>query len=333
MSSDMLLFEPLRESIATTTPVPRLQNIVSTFSMGISFLDLHNIVLKMPFMEFNARRFAAGILRLRDPKTTCLIFASGKGVCTGAKTESQSQLAAVKFVTLLQRAGIKVYLQNFKVQNIVSAAHCPFTLNLKHIAETVSGMCSYEPNLFPGLMYRVQALSRDKESKNTIVFLCFASGRCVITGGKNRGQILSAWNSFYNDILCKYRSGNEIYGAGVSAKIKRVRRLHLSGATAISDSTPLQNIDCEGFTDWDMQTLMHTKATKRKRRNNNEGDGEQDGSSDCQSDGSNTDAEDESTFTNQLFNNQMQKARQIVNTVKGFNSFETPVSGIEFSTK
>ncbi|KAG5062264.1 hypothetical protein JHK85_003447 [Glycine max] len=44
------------------------------------------------------RRFAAVIMRIRDPKTTALIFASGKMVCTGAKSEQQSKLAARKIV-------------------------------------------------------------------------------------------------------------------------------------------------------------------------------------------------------------------------------------------
>jgi transcription initiation factor TFIID TATA-box-binding protein len=42
------------------------------------------------------QRFAAVIMRIREPKTTALIFASGKMVCTGAKSEQDSKLAAKK---------------------------------------------------------------------------------------------------------------------------------------------------------------------------------------------------------------------------------------------
>jgi TATA-box binding protein (TBP) (component of TFIID and TFIIIB) len=35
-------------------------------------------------------------MRIREPKTTALIFASGKMVCTGAKSEAESRLAAKK---------------------------------------------------------------------------------------------------------------------------------------------------------------------------------------------------------------------------------------------
>ena len=42
------------------------------------------------------------IMRLRNPKTTGLIFASGKLVITGAKSEHLCQLAARKFARVIQ---------------------------------------------------------------------------------------------------------------------------------------------------------------------------------------------------------------------------------------
>jgi transcription initiation factor TFIID TATA-box-binding protein len=44
-------------------------------------------------------------MRIRDPKTTALIFASGKMVCTGAKSEGDSRLAARKYCRIIQRLG------------------------------------------------------------------------------------------------------------------------------------------------------------------------------------------------------------------------------------
>jgi len=40
-------------------------------------------------------------MRLRDPKTTALIFASGKMLCTGAKTEEASNRAARKYAKII----------------------------------------------------------------------------------------------------------------------------------------------------------------------------------------------------------------------------------------
>ncbi|CAB4316178.1 unnamed protein product [Prunus armeniaca] len=41
-------------------------------------LDLRQIALQARNAEYNPKRFAAIILRIREPKTTALIFASGK---------------------------------------------------------------------------------------------------------------------------------------------------------------------------------------------------------------------------------------------------------------
>jgi len=59
--------------------VPTLQNIVSTVNMDCK-LDLKTIALHARNAEYNPKRFAAVIMRIREPKTTALIFASGKMV-------------------------------------------------------------------------------------------------------------------------------------------------------------------------------------------------------------------------------------------------------------
>lgn len=60
------------------------RNIVCTVSLDCK-LDLKDIALRARNAEFNPKRFAAVIMRIRDPRTTALIFSSGKMVCTGAK--------------------------------------------------------------------------------------------------------------------------------------------------------------------------------------------------------------------------------------------------------
>ena len=66
--------------------VPTLQNIVATVNLDCR-LDLKTIALHARNAEYNPKRFAAVIMRIRQPKTTALIFASGKMVVTGAKSE------------------------------------------------------------------------------------------------------------------------------------------------------------------------------------------------------------------------------------------------------
>ena len=60
------------------------RNIVCTVNLCCK-LDLKKIALHARNAEYNPKRFAAVIMRIRDPRTTALIFSSGKMVCTGAK--------------------------------------------------------------------------------------------------------------------------------------------------------------------------------------------------------------------------------------------------------
>lgn len=47
-------------------------------------------------------------MRIREPRTTALIFSSGKMVCTGAKSEEDSRLAARKYARIIQKLGFPV---------------------------------------------------------------------------------------------------------------------------------------------------------------------------------------------------------------------------------
>jgi transcription initiation factor TFIID TATA-box-binding protein len=57
--------------------------VVATVNLQCT-LDLKAIALRARNAEYNPKRFAAVIMRIRDPKTTALIFGSGKVVRAAA---------------------------------------------------------------------------------------------------------------------------------------------------------------------------------------------------------------------------------------------------------
>ncbi len=183
---------------APTEKLPKfeLQNVVATFNLGVDQLDLRAIALEKPFIEYNPQKFAAATLRIREPRTTALAFASGNMVCTGAKTEIQSRLAGRKYVRILQKHGIPVSFRNFKIQNIVASAEIPHTLKLLELSRAYGPYVSYEPDLFPGLVFRTTAPK--------LVFLLFRSGKIVITGAKCRSEIANTFKSLFFGIIIKY---------------------------------------------------------------------------------------------------------------------------------
>uniref|UniRef100_A0A0E0BUI3 TATA-box-binding protein n=1 Tax=Oryza glumipatula TaxID=40148 RepID=A0A0E0BUI3_9ORYZ len=175
--------------------IPTLQNIVSTVNLDCK-LDLKAIALQARNAEYNPKRFAAVIMRIREPKTTALIFASGKMVCTGAKSEQQSKLAARKYARIIQKLGFAAKFKDFKIQNIVGSCDVKFPIRLEGLAYSHGAFSSYEPELFPGLIYRM------KQPK--IVLLIFVSGKIVLTGAKVRDETYTAFENIY-PVLTEFR--------------------------------------------------------------------------------------------------------------------------------
>lgn len=177
------------DGISGGTLLIRIQNIASTANLGVR-LDLKKIALKCRNTEFNPRRFGAVIMRLREPRATALIFASGKICVTGVKSTHNATLACKKFHYIIERVGFqpKEYM-DFKVQNIVGTADCGFPIRLEGLVYAHSAFASYEPELFPGLIYRLVS--------PRVVFLIFVSGKIVITGAKKESDLSNALTKLY----------------------------------------------------------------------------------------------------------------------------------------
>jgi len=188
LRSDTVPAEALDRTKHASGIRPTLQNIISTVNLAVT-LDLKTIALHARNAEYNPKRFAAVIMRIREPKTTALIFASGKMVCTGAKSEDESKLAARKYARIIQKLGFEVSFTDFKVQNIVASADVGFPVRLEGLAQQHSKYSSYEPELFPGLIYRML--------KPKVVLLIFVSGKIVLTGAKTRDNVYEAFELIY----------------------------------------------------------------------------------------------------------------------------------------
>lgn len=167
--------------------VPILQ-IVATVNLDCK-LDLKTIAFHARNVEYNPKRFAAAIMRIRNPKTTALIFASGKMVCTGAKTEAFAREAARKYAKVIIKLGFPAQFKDFKIQNMVGSCDVKFPIRLEGLAWSHGHFAQYEPELFPGLIYRMQLPK--------IVLLIFVSGKIVLTGGKRREDIYQAFENIY----------------------------------------------------------------------------------------------------------------------------------------
>jgi len=173
-----------------------MQNVVCTFNLGVTSISLRDLANRTPFVEYNPKKFAAATARIVQPRTTALCFASGNMVCTGAKNEALARLAARKYVHVLQECGFNVYFHDFKIQNLVASTDVGGLLKLDEMATAYGTCAGYEPDMFPGLVLRL--------TDPKVVYLCFRSGKVVITGARNRDMIMSSFRQVYTEIMVPF---------------------------------------------------------------------------------------------------------------------------------
>ena len=193
------------ERIKPHWPCPIIQNVVATVDLQCR-LDLNIIAEHARNVEYNRKKFHAVIMRIRDPKTTTLIFASGKMVITGAKSAEHARLAARKHARAIQKVGFQTGFKDFKVQNFVGSCSVGFYIRLEGLKYQNPTFASYEPELFPGLVYRVAgASSRRLRGKSvpgqSSVLLIFANGKVVITGAKELNTLYETFALVYPLLL------------------------------------------------------------------------------------------------------------------------------------
>ena len=107
-------------------------------------------------------------------------------VCTGAKSEDDSEKATRQYAKSISKAtGQKeIKVKDFKIQNIVGSHDVNFNIKLESLNNAVrkgrkdTDDCNYDPEQFPGLIFRM------KQPK--VVLLIFNSGKIVLTGAKER---------------------------------------------------------------------------------------------------------------------------------------------------
>ncbi len=79
----------------------KVENIVASANLMVE-LDLFNIAMEVPNVEYEPEQFPGAIMRLKDVGTTLLLFKNGKIICSGAKSEKQIAQSIKKAAELLK---------------------------------------------------------------------------------------------------------------------------------------------------------------------------------------------------------------------------------------
>ena len=169
----------------------KIQNIVASTSLEHD-IPLIKLAEALPNTEYNPEQFPGLVMRIREPKTSALIFSSGKVVCTGAKSMLKVRESIKGIIKNVEKIGIKIkVVPIIKVQNMVASGAIGMALNLNELAMKLENT-EYEPEQFPGLVYKL--------SGTRATFLLFSNGKLVCTGTKNKQQLEDSMSQLLKNV-------------------------------------------------------------------------------------------------------------------------------------
>ncbi len=171
----------------------KVVNIVISTSLKQD-IPLEKMAATLSNTEYNPEQFPGLVIRIKEPKTSALIFSSGRIVCTGARSLDKVEESIKKIIKSLEKIGIKITIKpEIIVQNIVASGSVGMDLNLNTLAMKLRNT-EYEPEQFPGLVYKLI----DPEVKAT--FLLFSNGKVVCTGTKSEAEVNKALDKLIENL-------------------------------------------------------------------------------------------------------------------------------------
>jgi len=155
-------------------------NIVVSAALGHD-IPLEKMAATLSNTEYNPEQFPGLVIRIKEPKTSALIFSSGKIVCTGARSLDKVHESIKKIIKSLEKINVKIKtFPEITIQNIVASGSVGMDLNLNVLAMKLDNT-EYEPEQFPGLVYKLP--------NSRATFLLFSNGKIVCTGTKSEDEV------------------------------------------------------------------------------------------------------------------------------------------------
>ncbi len=148
-----------------------------------SNLDLFNIAVSIPDVEYEPEQFPGAIMRLKEPKMTITLFKNGKINCAGATKESDIPKGIVNASKIINQVlpEVKVVKDpEYKIVNLVANAQIDTQINLFDLAVSLDNV-EYEPEQFPGAIVRLY------EPK--VSLLLFKNGKLICAGARSEKEV------------------------------------------------------------------------------------------------------------------------------------------------
>lgn len=158
-------------------------NLVASGGLNAN-LDLYNLAMSIPNIEYEPEQFPGAILKLKEPKVSMLLFKNGKIICSGASSTSQIDVAIKKANKMIHEIQPKVKILTkieYEVVNLVATGNLHQNLDLFATAMQLDNV-EYEPEQFPGAILRLDVPK--------LTLLLFKNGKVICAGAKNEGEMM-----------------------------------------------------------------------------------------------------------------------------------------------
>lgn len=174
-------------------------NLVASGGLNAN-LDLYNLAMSVPNIEYEPEQFPGAILKMKEPKVSMLLFKNGKIICSGASAQSQIDVAikkANKMINEIQPSVKILKTIEYEVVNLVATGNLHQNLDLFATAMQLENV-EYEPEQFPGAILRMD------DPKLTM--LLFKNGKVICAGAKNEKEMIRGLETA-DDLVRGMKSG------------------------------------------------------------------------------------------------------------------------------
>lgn len=167
-------------------------------------VSLRKIAIKCNNVEYKDMKFKCVIMRIRNPRSTCLIFESGNLVVTGCHSYKSGRVAVRKFARIIQKIGYAVHLTDINVKNMVGTIDCGFAINLQKLYDVINP----EPVQTDSSLRTIKTSHNQEMFPSKITYKAgkckinvFYTGKLVITGARKRTELNDAFDELFSLLL------------------------------------------------------------------------------------------------------------------------------------
>jgi transcription initiation factor TFIID TATA-box-binding protein len=185
--------------------VPRVCNTICYANLGLP-IDLRKFACGACFVEYNPKRNAGAILRIREPPCVAIVRNSGTMILTGASSVGAAKRGAelaARIIRKVLQLGDKLTQIVFRVKSVSVRFDLKHPIRLEELHERRKDISSYEPESFCGCIVRLKGPHGNPWS---VVAHVFVSGKVTMTGARSLDEVKWAYHTLL-PILVKHAKG------------------------------------------------------------------------------------------------------------------------------